>query len=149
MDTIYLINNIFINNSEIIKRLEKVAQSNGVVFKNHSDEDYVQLYFSTPVDENEIQLFRSFTLMMDGEVRFNQTKRDKSVIEGYGIIGYVNFDYDDKNLFNILKQLVNEYPDILVYNELGNASPEHPFVFSKAHFEIAKDLYSLNQPPLQ
>lgn len=145
MDTVFLISKNFINNDEIIKSLETTAKQIGLVFITDNQNKYINLQF---FKESEEEL-GYFEIALFVEEWFNQTKKDRSFIDGYGSKGSVDFDYDNQYLFKILHSLVDKFPTILIYNELGNASPKNPFIFSKAHFDIAKDLYSLNHSPLK
>jgi hypothetical protein len=143
MDMIFVVSKNFIDNNEIAESLKVIAAQMGLAYANEKDPDYIVLQF---FNENDPGYFR--IALYDHEW-FNKTQKSRSFIDGYGSLGSTYFDYDNHYLFNLLKKLVNKYPDLIAYNELGNASPEHPFVFSKTHFDIAKDLYSLNQPPLK
>ena len=151
MNTIYLISKTFIDNNEILKELERITKDLGLDIYDHNYSEYVALQFNkTEYDKDwqeEVPKMK-FELMMDGEIRFNQTKKDNNFIEGHGIIGYIYFEYEKNNiLLEFLKKLLNQFPDMLVYNELGNAIHQKPFVFSKKHIENSKDLYTLNKPP--
>jgi hypothetical protein len=143
MDMLFLVSKNFIDNNEIAESLKVIAAQMGLAYANEKDPDYIVLQF---FKENEPGYFR--IALYDHEW-FNKTQKSRSFIDGYGSLGSTYFDYDNHYLFNLLKKLVNEHRDLLVYNEQGNALNRAPFVFSKAHFDVATDLYSLNQRPLK
>jgi hypothetical protein len=144
VNTLFLVSKNFISTDLIVNTAKEIAVRMALNLPIESEPDYVLLQFF-----KDLELGGYFEIALYGERKFNQTKSDKDFKGEYGCKGSIDFDYDDPYLYGVLKSLLQKHPELLVYNELGNASPEHPFVFSKAHFDVAKDLYSLNQPPLQ
>ena len=147
MDTIELISKNFIDENKILKDVEIIAQETGLTLFNENDPQYIALQFFKIVD-NHIPFH--FNLMMDGKGRFDQTKKDRDFIEEHGLIGYIYFDVEDPYLIKFLKELLKKYPELLVYNEHGMASPTNPFVYTKAHLDVYKGVDArllLSHPP--
>jgi hypothetical protein len=145
MDTLFIVSKNFVNNDGIITSLKEIAVKAALTLSIESEPGYTVLQFFKDIESDS----GYFEIFLNDEEWFNQTKRDKNFIGGYGNKGTIEFNYDDIYLFNVLKLLLNNIPELLVYNEVGKASPDKPFVFSKAHFDVAKDLYSLQYPPLK
>ena len=145
---IFVVSKSFIDNGEIVKVLETIASQLGLRLAKESNQKYIDLQF---FKESEVDTtgFHYFEIALYTQEWFTQTQKSKSFADGYGSLGTIDFDYDDHHLSGLLKLLVNKLPAIILYNEQGNALNKDPFVFSKAHFDVAKDLYSLNQPPLK
>lgn len=148
MDTIFLVSNSFIDGEELVKTLGIIAGQLGLKLKERSNTSYIDLQFFNE-SELDSEGFHYFEVALYQKEWFNQTQDEKSFINGYGSIGSIDFDYDDRHLFGLLKLLTNKLPALMLYNEQGEALNKDPFVFSKSHFDVATDLYSLNRPPLE
>ncbi|WP_312341506.1 hypothetical protein [Chryseobacterium binzhouense] len=139
MDTIFLINKSYIDEDDILIKIEKVAQNLNLKYTN---EEYDLIL--TTVEFDDYITFGGLSLGY-----FNETLQGNNFIDGYGCEMSIEYRYESTILLPFLKEFLKEYPDMLIYKETGKAL-NNPFVFNKNHLEnfSGTDSYAfLGNPP--
>lgn len=117
----------FLNKNEIISKMRIISQKQGNNFSIEED--------------NRVDIWKaeSYTLEIHflTQDKFSELKEDDFWGKEYAVLFYITIygidDTEDRVTFPFLRELLKDYPDLLVFNEeIGGGKP---FVYNKMHLD--------------
>jgi|GEM_PF-4422549 len=130
--TLYVVNTIFTETSELEKSIEIVAKGLGLTYEK-VEEEHVDVYM--PNFDDLLSIW--FT---DKEI-FDRRISNDPLLGKYAYVLAIDFGRDDKILIPFVKSFLAIYPNMLVYNDETNVSG--PVTFTKAQVDAfeTNDVY--------
>ncbi len=140
MNAFYIINKSLISTTIIVKDVEEIAASLDIYFFKETYKEFVKVQLCDKTDD----LY--FEVVFFDKNRFLNSKNGRDFLPGYGVIGRVDFQFEDTWLFQFIKRLFEKHPEMLIYYEEGHATHDNPFTYSKSDIDANESLDMLTKP---
>ncbi len=124
MDTIFIINKIFVERDFIKSKINEIAKKSKFKYFSH---------YEIGISIGDFGDRLTFGGMF--KEYFDETLENKNFIEGYGCIMTCHFESDENILMPFLKLFVAAFPDFIVYDDTIGGTEDEPHLYTKAHIE--------------
>ncbi len=141
MNSFFLVNSTFLPTDIMLKNVEGIAVNLDILFTKEEHKGYIDTQYCDKTGDFY------FEIAFYDEGHFLSAKQSGNIRNGHGIIGAVDFDFEDPSLFQFLKKLFDKYPEMLIYYEEGHATYETPFIYSKTDLNKNNSLIMLTRAP--